>query len=60
VAAILSVAMLLDHLGQPEKGQTVRAAVGRVLAAGRPRTPDLGGEATTAEVGRAVRDALGR
>jgi 3-isopropylmalate dehydrogenase len=60
VAAILSVAMLLDHLGATAPAETVRAAVARVLAAGRPRTPDLGGDATTAEVGRAVRDALGK
>jgi 3-isopropylmalate dehydrogenase len=60
IAAILSVAMLLDHLQLPEPAVAIRAAVARVLAAGSPRTPDLGGQATTAEVGKAVRDALGR
>jgi 3-isopropylmalate dehydrogenase len=60
VAAILSAAMMLDHLGEPAGAEAIRRAVARVLAAGRPRTPDLGGDATTAEVGRAVRDALGR
>jgi 3-isopropylmalate dehydrogenase len=60
VAAILSVALMLDHLGEPGPAATIRAAVARVLAAGAPRTPDLGGQATTAQVGRAVRDALGR
>ena len=33
-------------------------AIERVLADG-PRTPDMGGEATTVEVGEAVADALG-
>ncbi|HWE35852.1 MAG TPA: 3-isopropylmalate dehydrogenase [Isosphaeraceae bacterium] len=58
VAAILSVAMLLDHLGATAAADDVRAATARVLAAPGPRTPDLGGRATTAEVGRAVREAL--
>jgi 3-isopropylmalate dehydrogenase len=58
IAAILSVAMLLDHLGVPRAAVRVRRAVARVLAAGEPRTPDLGGNAATADVGRAVRQAL--
>ena len=33
-------------------------AIERVLAEG-PRTPDMGGEATTADVGEAVAEALG-
>jgi 3-isopropylmalate dehydrogenase len=58
VAAILSGAMLLDHPGAEPTAERVRRAVARVLADGSPRTPDLGGTATTAEVGRAVRRAL--
>jgi 3-isopropylmalate dehydrogenase len=58
VAAILSVAMMLDHLGHPQSADNVRKAVARVLAAGAPRTPDLGGDATTALVGTAVLKAL--
>jgi 3-isopropylmalate dehydrogenase len=58
IAAILSVAMLLDHLEAPRAAATIRRAVARVLAAGAPRTPDLGGQSTTADVGRAVREAL--
>ncbi len=58
IAACLSVAMMLDHLNAATTADRVRKAVARVLAAGVPRTPDLGGTATTAEVGRAVREAL--
>ncbi len=58
IAAILSIAMLLDHLNASRASERVRRAVAKVLAAGTPRTPDLGGKATTAEVGRAVREAL--
>ncbi len=58
IAACLSVAMMLDHLAAANTAERVRRAVARVLAQGTPRTPDLGGQATTAEVGRAVRQAL--
>jgi 3-isopropylmalate dehydrogenase len=58
VAAIFSVAMLLDHLQAPRAAERIRRAVARVLAAADPKTPDLGGKATTAEVGRAVREAF--
>jgi len=58
VAAVLSVAMMLDHLGAVPTADRVRKAVAGVLAAGTPRTPDLGGTSTTADVGRAVRQAL--
>jgi 3-isopropylmalate dehydrogenase len=58
LAAILSAAMMLDHLEVPRTADRIRRAVARVLAAGRPRTPDLGGTAGTADVGRAVLEAL--
>jgi 3-isopropylmalate dehydrogenase len=54
---ILSAAMMLDHLDYPEEGDRVRAAVEAVLDDG-PRTPDLGGEASTADVTDAVVDRL--
>ena len=58
LAAILSLAMMLDHLGAPSAAERVRRAVARVLKRPDPKTPDLGGHATTAEVGRAVREEL--
>jgi len=58
LAAILSVAMMLDHLGAPAAAERVRRAVARVLRRPASKTPDLGGTATTAEVGRAVREEL--
>lgn len=57
LAAILSAAMLLDHVGQPDAADAVRQSVGAVLAEGTV-TPDLGGSATTAAVGRAVADRV--
>lgn len=58
LAAILSAGMLLDHLGLAQSSTAVRQAVGAVLKAGKPRTPDLGGTATTAQVTDAVLGAL--
>jgi 3-isopropylmalate dehydrogenase len=58
LAAILSVAMMLDHVGAAAAAERVCRAVARVLNRPASRTPDLGGTATTAEVGRAVREEL--
>jgi tartrate dehydrogenase/decarboxylase/D-malate dehydrogenase len=58
LAAVLSVAMLLDHLGLSNAAAAVRRAVAAVLKAGKVRTPDLGGSARTTEVGDAVLAAL--
>jgi len=56
-AMILSAAMLLDHLGYDEDGDRVREAVEGTLEDG-PKTPDLGGSATTDEVTAAIVDRL--
>jgi homoisocitrate dehydrogenase len=53
IGAILSAAMLLDHIGQSDAANRVRAAVNVTLADGvLPR--DLGGSATTKNVTKAV------
>jgi tartrate dehydrogenase/decarboxylase/D-malate dehydrogenase len=49
---------MLDHLGETPSHDRIVEAIARVLAEGGPRTPDLGGRATTDDVARAVRDAL--
>lgn len=56
-AAVLSAAMLLEYLGHDAAGQQVRDAVETVLADG-PRTPDLGGDASTAAVTEAIVEHL--
>ena len=58
IAAILSAAMMLDHLDASRTAERIRRATARVLQAAAPKTPDLGGTSTTAEVGRAVLEAL--
>ena len=53
IAAILSSAMMLDHLGATTEAASVRSAVELALADGC-HTPDLGGSLTTEQVGEAV------
>jgi tartrate dehydrogenase/decarboxylase/D-malate dehydrogenase len=53
IGAIGSGAMMLDHLGRPDLGARIRAAIAATLRDG-VRTRDLGGAATTAEVTLAV------
>ena len=56
-AAILSTAMMLEHLGYHTEAREVRRAMLTVLEHG-PRTPDLGGSASTEDVVEAVRAEL--
>lgn len=56
-AAILSAAMMLDHLGERPSADRVRAAVEKSLADGQ-HTPDLGGSLTTEQAGEAVCENL--
>ncbi|WP_199432405.1 tartrate dehydrogenase [Qaidamihabitans albus] len=58
VAQVLTGAMLLRHLGEPDAAQAMDTAVEKVLAEGVVATPDLGGRATTAELGSAIAAAL--
>jgi len=59
VGAVWAGAMMLDHLGEQAAAAAVMAAIETVLGGAGARTPDLGGSASTSEVGdelvRAVR-----
>jgi len=50
-------AMMLEHLGHKDAHDAILRAIEQVTGHG-PRTPDMGGKATTADVGRAVVEAL--
>lgn len=52
-AAVLAAGMMLDHLGKADAAERVRAAAIETLRQG-PRTPDLGGDAGTVDVTRAI------
>jgi tartrate dehydrogenase/decarboxylase / D-malate dehydrogenase len=53
-------AMMLDFLGHRDAHDAVLAAIEKVLApdSGAPRTPDIGGTASTDDLGRAIAQAL--
>jgi len=51
--AIWSAVLMLEHLGEPEAAARLLAALEDTCREG-PRTRDIGGEATTREVGDAV------
>jgi tartrate dehydrogenase/decarboxylase/D-malate dehydrogenase len=57
VGQIWSGAMMLDHLGHPEAAAAILRAIEGVLLDG-PRTPDAGGTAGTADMGRAIAAAI--
>jgi len=57
IGTLWSVAMMLEHLGEPDAAQRLLAAIESVTTQGVV-TPDLGGQASTASVTTAVIDAL--
>lgn len=62
IGQIWSGALMLDFLGYRDAHDALLHAIETVLdpASGAPRTPDLGGAASTNDVGRAIADVLVR
>ncbi len=58
IGQIWSGAMMLEHLGEPEAGRAIVAAIETLLRDGGPRTRDMGGQAATQEVGRALAEIV--
>ena len=54
IAQIWTGAMMLDHLGHEDAGAAVVQAIEKVVAGGKVLTRDLGGQASTPDVGKAV------
>ena len=57
IGTIWSVALMLDHFGSPEAARAVEDAIEKVCENG-PRTADLGGKASTQEMGKAIAGAI--
>jgi len=51
-------AMMLEHLGEAEAGAAIVAAIEKLLSGSGPRTRDMGGQASTADVGRALAELV--
>ncbi|CAM3560230.1 tartrate dehydrogenase [Aeromicrobium ponti] len=58
IAQIWSAALMLEHLGRADLAAVMIEAIEQVLVEGEVRTPDLGGSATTSEMGSAISEAL--
>jgi len=59
IGQIWSGALMLDFLGYKSAADAVVAAIERVLAdKDAPKTPDLGGRATTVDLGRAIAEHI--
>ncbi len=58
IGQIWAGAMMLEHLGQAEAAAAVMTAIERVLKDSDVKTADMGGKATTAELGAEIEAAL--
>jgi tartrate dehydrogenase/decarboxylase/D-malate dehydrogenase len=59
IGQIWSGALMLEHLGHVDAAKAIVDAIERVLAdPSAPRTADIGGKATTVEVGKAIAAAI--
>lgn len=59
IGQIWSASMMLDHLGEPEAAAAIMQALEAVLLDDHaPRTPDMGGKASTSDLGRAIAQAI--
>lgn len=60
LACILAAKLMLEWLGEQEAARRVEGAVARVVREGKVRTYDMGGKASTLDMGRAVAEAATR
>ena len=58
IGQIWSGALMLEHLGHPGAARAIIAAIERVVAEAKLLTRDLGGQASTAEVSKAIAELI--
>ena len=54
IGQIWSGAMMLEHLGRADAARTIERAIEAVVKGGSVLTPDMGGKASTVELGEAI------
>jgi tartrate dehydrogenase/decarboxylase/D-malate dehydrogenase len=60
IGQIWSGAMMLRHLGEPEAADAIEKAIEAALGGEGPRTADIGGRASTRELGEAIAAEVAR
>ncbi|WP_203073687.1 tartrate dehydrogenase [Falsiroseomonas ponticola] len=60
IGQIWSGAMMLEHLGEKAAADCITQTIEKLLAEGGPRTRDMGGQAGTIDVGKAIAEAVAR
>ncbi|GAB1370684.1 isocitrate/isopropylmalate dehydrogenase family protein [Candidatus Kapaibacterium sp.] len=58
IATILAAKMMLDWLGEKDMAERIEKATAQVISEGKVRTYDMGGNATTLDIARAIADKL--
>ena len=58
IGQIWSGAMMLEHLGEEDASKNVISAIENVLSEKRSLTPDMGGNASTEELGKAIEESI--
>jgi len=58
IGQVWSACMMLDYLGEQEAAKLLFGALSKVTEQAKTLTPDLGGKASTSEVGQALQQAL--
>ncbi len=60
IGMIWSGGMMLEHLGHPDGYGLILGAIEAALGSEGPRTPDMGGSASTEDVGRSIAGRIAR
>jgi tartrate dehydrogenase/decarboxylase/D-malate dehydrogenase len=60
IGQVWSGAMMLEHMGEPAAAKAIEDAIETMLREGGPRTRDMGGQAGTTDVGRALAEIVAR
>jgi tartrate dehydrogenase/decarboxylase/D-malate dehydrogenase len=58
IGQVWSAGLMLEHLGEVAAGRAIVAAIETLLRESGPRTRDMGGQAGTADVGKALADIV--
>jgi tartrate dehydrogenase/decarboxylase / D-malate dehydrogenase len=58
IGQVWSAGLMLEHLGEAEAGRAIVVAIETLLRESGPRTRDMGGQAGTADVGKALAEIV--